>query len=349
MTEEDEQAERSGTQSEEPAFKGLTLPQSERAAQRGSAVTVGVFDGVHRGHVHLANVLMARARAGGSGGLGSVVVTFRNHPLSVLRPDFEPKYLCSVKNRIEMLTATGVDAVVDVEFNAKLAELPAAEFVQLLCDRLNMKALVIGPDFALGRGREGDIAFLTAMGKEAGFEVEVVEPLDDGGVRVDSTRVRKALFVGDVSGAAHLLGRNFTLTGTVVKGVGRGGPLGFPTANLQTPEGLAVPGNGIYAVWAHVPGDLDGPDAGEPRRLACATSIGVNPTFEGSERTVEAFVLGYDGDLYGSQLTLEFVQRLRDEERFDSVEGLQQQVDRDVAQARAILSAEHQAGAKRAI
>ncbi len=340
MTEE--HVERSG----ETAFKGLTLPPGQLAAERGSVITVGVFDGVHRGHVHLANVLMAHAR---SGGLRSVVVTFRNHPLSVLRPDFEPKYLSPVDSRIEMLAATGVDAVIDVEFDAKLAELPAAEFVRLLCDRLNMKALVIGPDFALGRGREGDIAFLRAMGKEAGFEVEVVEPLDDGGVRVDSTRVRKALSDGDVSKASHLLGRNFTLTGTVVKGVGRGGPLGFPTANLQSPKGLAVPGNGIYAVWAHVPGDFDGPDSEETRHLACATSIGVNPTFEGTERTVEAFVLDYDGDLYGSQLTLEFVQRLRDEERFDSVEALQRQVDRDVAQTRAILGAERKTGANRAI
>jgi riboflavin kinase/FMN adenylyltransferase len=320
-------------QSGESAFEGLTLPPGQLAAERGSAVTIGVFDGVHRGHAHLANILMEHAR---SGGLRSAVVTFRNHPFSVLRPNFEPKYLCPVKDRIEMLAATGIDAVIDVEFDAKLAELPAAEFVRLLCDRLNMKTLVIGPDFALGRGREGDIAFLRAMGVEAGFEVEVVEPLNDGGARIDSTWIRKALSDGDVTTASELLGRNFTLTGTVVKGVGRGGPLGFPTANLRSPQGLAVPGNGIYAVWAHVP---DSEESGETRRLACAASIGVNPTFEGSERTVEAFVLDYDGDLYGSQLTLEFVGRLRDEERFDSVQELQDQVDRDVVQTRAILSA----------
>jgi riboflavin kinase / FMN adenylyltransferase len=333
-------AEEHVEQSEESAFPGLALPPGQLATERGAAVTVGVFDGVHRGHVHLSRALMAHAKLAG---LRSVVVTFRNHPFSVLRPDFEPKYLCPVDSRIELLAATGVDAVVDVEFDAKLAELPAAEFVRLLCHRLNMKALVIGPDFALGKGREGDIAFLRAMGKEAGFEVEVVEPLNDGDARVDSTRVRKALSLGDVTGASHLLGRNFTLTGTVVKGVGRGGPLGFPTANLQSEDALAVPGNGIYAVWAHVL------ENGESRRLACATSIGVNPTFEGTERTVEAFVLDYDGDLYGSELTLEFVERLRDEVRFDSVEALQEQVDRDVAQTRAILSAERQTKAKRPI
>jgi riboflavin kinase/FMN adenylyltransferase len=314
-----------------PPFDGLTLPPGDATEERGSAVTVGVFDGVHRGHVHLARALIERAD---SGGLRSIVVTFRNHPLSVLRPDFEPKYLCPVDNRIEMLKATGVDAVVAAVFDAALASLPAADFVKLLCDRLNMKALVVGPDFALGRGREGDIGFLKDMGVEAGFEVEVVSPLDDGGVRVGSTAVRKSLSDGDVSGAAELLGRNFTLTGMVVKGVGRGGTLGFPTANLRTPEGLAVPGDGIYAVWAHVP---TGEESGESRRLPCATSIGVNPTFEETERTIEAFVLDYDRDLYGEELTLEFVRRLRDEKRFDSVEALQRQVDRDVSATRAIL------------
>jgi len=312
----------------ESAFDGLNLSPGDLEERRSSAVTVGVFDGVHRGHVHLARALIERADMAG---LRSVVVTFRNHPLSVLRPDFEPMYLCTVESRIEMLNDTGVDAVVAATFDAELATLPAEDFVKLLCDRLNMKALVVGPDFALGRGREGDIGFLRDMAVEAGFEVEVVSPLDDDGVRVGSTAVRKALSDGDVSGAAELLGRNFTLTGTVVRGVGRGGPLGFPTANLETPGGLAVPGNGIYAVWAHVS------DGGEGRRLACATSIGVNPTFEETARTIEAFVLDYDGDLYGAELTLEFVRRLRDEERFDSVEALQRQVDRDVSATRAIL------------
>ncbi len=318
----------------EPAFSGLNLSPNQLAEKRGSAVTVGVFDGVHRGHVHLAKALLNRAELEG---LRSVVVTFRNHPLSVLRPDFEPMYLCTVRSRIEMLKDTGVESIVAVEFDAELATLPARDFVKLLCERLEMKALVVGPDFALGRGREGNIDFLREMGNEAGFEVEVVSPLDDDGVRVGSTAVRKALSDGDVSGAAELLGRNFTLTGTVVRGVGRGRPLGFPTANLQTPKGLAVPGDGIYAVWAHLP---TGEENEETRRLACATSIGVNPTFRETARTIEAFVLDYDGDLYGAELTLEFVRRLRDEERFDSVEALQRQVDSDVSATRAILETE---------
>ncbi len=298
----------------------------------GSAVTIGVFDGVHRGHRHLVDALITRA---GNVGLRSVVVTFRNHPLSVLRPDFEPRHLCTVDSRIEMLKDTGVDAVVTTAFDAETAALPAGDFVRLLCDRLDMKALVIGPDFALGRGREGDTGFLKTLGKDACFTVDVVEPLDDDGVRVGSTAARKALADGDIGDAAKLLGRNFELTGTVVQGRGRGGPLGFPTANLQVPVGLAVPGNGIYAVWAHLAG------ASGPRRLMCATSIGVNPTFDGTERTIEAFVLDYSGDLYGAELTLEFVRRLRDEERFDSVEALQSQVERDVSQTRAVLGAGH--------
>lgn len=323
----EEHVERSG---EVPHIKGLVLPSEQHGAGRGSAVTVGVFDGVHRGHIHLIDAVKRRAAGAG---LRSVVVTFRNHPLSVLRPDFEPEYLCTVDDRVALLGAAGVDAVVALDFDTEMADLPAADFVRLMCDRLEMKALVVGPDFALGHDREGDVDFLARMGAEAGFGVEMVEPLNEGGVRIGSTLVRQALAQGTVSEVSSYLGRNFTLTGTVVKGSGRGGPLGFPTANIEAPEGMAVPGNGIYAVWAHLAGD------GERRRLMCATSVGTNPTFDETERTVEAFVLDYDGNLYGSALTLEFVRRLRDEERFDTVEALQNQVERDVTETRAVLSA----------
>ena len=210
----------------------------------------------------------------------------------------------------------------------------AADFVQLMCEKLGMKALVVGPDFALGRGREGDIDFLRDMGRKVGFQLDVVEPLAQDGHRIDSTGIRQALLKGDVTGAARLLGRNYELAGEVVVGHGRGGPLGFPTANLRTAEILSVPANGIYAAWAHfdrVPGDS------EPAKMMCATSIGTNPTFGESERTVEAFMLDFQGDLYGSSITLEFVRRLRDEERFASAQALKEQVGRDVEITRALL------------
>ena len=308
------------------------LGGSHFPADKGaSAVTLGVFDGVHRGHRRLIEALKERAQ---SSGLRSVVVTFRNHPLSVLRPDFEPSYLSTVERRIALLEDTGVDEVAAVDFTSETANVSAADFVKLMCERLGMKALVVGPDFALGRNRQGDIDFLRDTGRRAGFRLEVVEPLAQDGHRIDSTGIRRALSAGDVTGAARLLGRNYELAGEVVVGRGRGGPLGFPTANLRTAENLSVPANGIYAAWAHVgrvPGDCG------PAKMMCATSIGTNPTFGESERTVEAFMLDFKGDLYGSSVTLEFVRRLRDEERFASVQALKEQVGRDVEITRAVL------------
>ena len=180
----------------------------------------------------------------------------------------------------------------------------------------------------MGHKREGDPARLSAIGKELGFTVRVVEPLlDETGEVVRSTAVREALRIGDVTRVSSLLGRNHALTGTVVKGVGRGGPLGFPTANLAVPKSLAAPGDGIYATWAMVQG----------RRLMAATSIGARPTFGAGERTVEAFILDFEGDLYEREVRLEFVRRLRDEVKFESVRALHDQVGRDVDEARTVL------------
>ena len=294
-----------------------------------SAVTLGVFDGVHRGHLSLVDALRRRA---GAEGLRSVIITFRNHPLSVLRPDFEPAYLCTLSQRLTLLAATGVDEVAAVDFTERTAAVPAADFVEMMCGELGMKALVVRPDFALGRGREGDIDFLGAAGFRTGFDLVVAEPLGHGGRRIDSTGIRRALSAGDVSGAAEMLGRSFELPGKVVPGQGRGGPLGFPTANLSTDDSLAVPASGIYATWARL-------ERG-PARVMCATSIGTNPTFGDTGRTVEAHLLDFDGDLYGQSVTLEFVRRLRSEERFGSVRALTEQVGRDVESARAVLGGE---------
>ena len=290
-----------------------------------SVLTVGVFDGVHRGHHHLFSRMR---RLAADGDRQSCVVTFRNHPASVLSPNFRPAYLTTLEDRLQLIENSGVDLVVPVTFDPELSRLGASEFAGLLSDRLKMRQLVIGRDFAMGHKREGDSERLTTIGQEQGFSVEVVEPLlEETGQVIRSTAVREALGQGDVAKVALLLGRNHTVSGTVVRGAGRGGPLGFPTANLELHPGIAMPGDGIYATRAVVDGTP----------LMAATSVGTRPTFGDGERTIEAFVLDYDGDLYGRRIALEFVHRLRDEVKFDTVAELQRQVDEDVDQARAVL------------
>ena len=297
---------------------------SEGSSGRDSILTVGVFDGVHLGHRHLIARLIEDAAAAGC---RPGIVTFRNHPASVLRADFKPQYLTSLDERLSLLRALGADPVVPVTFDLELSKLSARDFVLRLQTYLRMVGLVFGPGFAIGRNREGDAATLASLGRELGFSVTVADLLEERGQPVRSTAVRRALAEGEVSRVAAMLGRNFELRGTVVKGVGRGRTLGFPTANLGVASGMAIPRDGIYATWAHQDG----------RRLMAATSIGTRPTFEESERTVEAFIMDFDEDLYDREIRLEFVRRLRDEEKYETVEALQEQVARDVDQTRAIL------------
>ena len=256
------------------------------------------------------------------------VVTFREHPAAVLSPRFEAQYLTSFEDRLELLNETKIDFVVPITFDRALSKLTAEEFVSLLQDRLRMVSLVVGPDFAMGRNREGTIERLSELGDEMGFTLKVVDGLQDAkGETVRSTTVRTALGEGEVERVAELLGRRFMLEGLVVSGEGRGGKLGFPTANIAPPQGMAVPGDGIYAAFAHLEG----------KRLMTAISIGTKPTFGDHDRAIEAFVLDFDGNLYGKSLRLEFVRRLRDQVKFDAVEALLEQVDRDVAETRRIL------------
>ena len=293
---------------------------------RPAAVTIGVFDGVHRGHRHVLGRLGEVARLNGR---TSIVLTFRNHPASVLRPGFDARYLTTPGDRLRLIREAGVDLLVPITFDLELSRLTAREFAVLLSSRLGMRDLVVGPDFAMGRDRQGDVEALTRLGDELGFALHVVAPLqDDTGRPIRSTHVRDALSRGDVAAAAELLGRNYTLSGTVVAGRGRGGPLGFPTANLDVPAGMAVPADGIYAAWARF---------GCERRMA-AVSIGVRPTFDDGGHTIEAFILDFDGDLYGREVGLEFAGWLRPEARFDTVEALREQIRRDVADARDALS-----------
>ena len=293
----------------------------------GSAVTIGVFDGVHLGHVSLLSRLKDVAARRG---ISSVVLTFRNHPASVLRVGFEPRYLTVPDDRVRLLRDTGVDRVAPATFDTALSQLGARTFAELLLDTLDLRVLVAGPDFAMGRNREGSVTALRQIGSELGFDVEIVEPLlGPGGEAVRSTTVRAAVSGGEMELAAAMLGRSYSITGTVVRGHGRGGPLGFPTANLQMPEESLPPRDGIYACWVEIDGS----------RWMAAASIGERPTFPGAGHSIEAFVMDFSGDLYGRELRLELVRRLRDEEKFDSIEQLRLQVDRDVEATRRVLQA----------
>ena len=298
---------------------------SEHSPDGESALTIGVFDGVHRGHRRLIGHLVESALVGGR---LSAVVTFRNHPASVLRPGFIPRYLTSVEERIGLIQGLGVDLLVPGTFDQDLGNLRAEEFVRRLQEHLNMREMVVGPGFAMGHHREGDTRVLRELGKGMGFTVSVVDLLTDKGEDIRSTAIRNAVLEGWVSRAAELLGRNFAFDGKVVRGEGRGKGLGFPTANLAVSDELAVPAHGIYACWAWV---------GEDRFMA-ATSIGTRPTFDGAGRTIEAFILDFEGDLYGRTVRLEFVDRLRDELKYETTQALQEQVNRDVDQTRTLLA-----------
>ena len=307
----------------------MALPDELRAAgvRRPSAVTLGVFDGVHLGHRHVLRTLCDDAA---TRGLDTVALTFANHPLTVLRPGLDIVMLSPLGERIELIRGAGVDHVVPITFTAELSRLSAEAFVTLLREGLDMRHLVVGPDFALGHDREGTTPVLTALGERLGYTVHVVEPLTLESGPARSTAIRDALASGDVEGAAAVLGRLFSLTAPVVAGEGRGaGELGFPTCNLDLDHSQALPADGIYAAWVVVEG----------QRLPAAASVGTKPTFhDAGPRVVEAFVLDYDGNLYGKDVRIEFVRFLRPQERFDSAAELATQMGLDVEATRAALA-----------
>ncbi len=292
---------------------------------KDTVLTIGTFDGVHLGHRELLRHLKAAA---GAQGLLTAVLTFRNHPRLVLKPGLDIRYINTHEDRVALLKDQGIDVVISVEFTRELSLLTATEFMALLSAKLRVKGLVVGPDFALGHGREGDIPTLQRLGAEMEFWVESVGPVSIGTAAIKSSVIRGMIGEGDVEGASAMLGRRYSLTGTVVRGESRGQTLGFPTANLSLDPHLVIPADGIYATWAMVEG----------QRYRAATSIGVRPTFGEGQRTVEAFLMEFQGDLYGKSLTLEFARRLRDELAFSSVEDLVAQMKVDVEQAHAALS-----------
>lgn len=294
------------------------------APDKDTVLTVGVFDGVHLGHKYLLEQLIDFS----SPTCISSVITFSNRPITVFRPGTFPSYLTTPEHKISLLREAGIDLVVPLEFTEELSQVTARQFAELLSGTLRMKGLVLGPDSALGKGREGDLAFMQAEGERLGFWVRSVEPLEINGQPVKSRVVREALVAGDVSRGAGLLGRNHTLSGTVVVGDQRGRTLGFPTANIDVYPGLLWPGDGIYATWAHFGGS---------RRLS-ATSIGVRPTFGLTQRLVEVYVMDFSGDLYGQQMTVEFVDKVRNQETFADIDALIARIEQDVADSRTVLA-----------
>jgi len=292
--------------------------------EKDTFLTIGVFDGVHLGHKHLLSKLVEQAR---QRDLLPGVVTFRQHPQELLSPQNRLAFLTDLTERSKLLKEEGVELVVMLSFTAELRQLSARQFVSLLVKYLRMRGLLIGPDFALGRDREGTVAALRPLGEEMGFTVAGVPPLIINGEPVSSTAIRAALAAGDVKKAQALSNRPFSLHGKVVTGTGRGVGLGFPTANLGTDPWQAVPADGVYAAQAHVNG----------RVYRSVANIGTNPTFGGSKRTVEVYVLDYDGNLYGKEFKIDIIERLRDEKPFGSAGELAKQIEEDVKQGRIIL------------
>jgi riboflavin kinase/FMN adenylyltransferase len=303
----------------------VTLARRELARVapgRPSAVTIGVFDGVHLGHRHLVGQLCERARAKD---LAAVALTFNPHPRTVIRPGTAVTYLTSLEERVEQLQALGLDAVGILPFTSELAQLSPRDFLALLVDELQMRLLMVGPDFALGRNRAGTIGVMRQVGKELGFEVEVAPLLAEDGEKVGSSSIRQALAEGDVSRVGKLLGRPFSLRGPVVEGDRRGRTLGFPTANIAIGLDRALPAYGVYVTRAFV---------GETAYESC-TSIGIRPTFDVEPRpTVETFIIDFDEDIYGQEMRIDLLERLRGELRFESVDDLVAQMHRDIVQTR---------------
>lgn len=298
---------------------------ADAASERNTTVTIGVFDGVHRGHCYLLSELLKLSPQDHD----TAVVTFINHPASIINPDFKVSFLTSTSQKVELLKDQGVKIVIPLDFSKSLSEVTARDFAQMLVDLLNMKGLVLGPDCAIGRNREGDASLLEKLGLEMGFWVKTVTPFTDDGRTIRSRVIRESISNGDIVQANTLLGRHFQLSGTVIHGDKRGRELGFPTANLSINNDLLLPGDGIFAAWAHING----------KRYMSATSIGIRPTFGLSERLVEAYILDFSGDLYGQNIDLKFVERIRGQEAFANIESLIHQVNEDVTNTRAILTA----------
>ncbi len=311
-----------------------TLDEAKRYLTRlkqsgGAWVTIGSFDGIHRGHQAILAPMVSGAHATG---VPAVMITFHPHPVVVLRGNSEPIYLNSPEERAHLAGKLGVDIVVTLEFNRALANLTAEEFISQLKSALGMSTLWVGDDFALGRNRQGDLPVLRQLGEKYGYSLRVVEKVTGNGPdeRVSSSRIRELLRDGQVASAAQLLGRPYAIEGPVVQGDGRGRGLGFPTLNVSYWSSKIIPLYGVYATWTWV---------GE-RRLPSVTSVGVRPTFVDvpTAPRIEAFLIDHAENLYGTVVKVEFLELLRPELKFDSAKALIDQMILDTQNAREVLA-----------
>ena len=293
----------------------------------GSIVAIGVFDGLHIGHLTLLKRLREESRRLH---LEPVVMTFRNHPNSVLRRNFVTRYLISVEERIDRIRRLGLENIVPVDFDAELSKLKVESFVNLLIKTIKMKVLVVGPDFVMGHNREGTISVLNNLGRKLGFSVMVIPQIFDSNEKiVSSTAIREAISCGTMERASLMLGYNYSIHGKIVRGAGIGKELGFPTANIEVSDQILVPRDGIYATFATL--------ANSKGKYMSVTSIGNRPTFDDNRHSVETFILGLQSDIYGSILKLEFVSWLRDQVKYVNIEDLKDQIDKDVQIAKEIM------------
>lgn len=301
-------------------------PASWPPPGEGHAVTIGVYDGVHLGHQRVLGHLVAEA---GRRRLVPAVLTFDVHPLEVVAPEQAPALLTTVEQRLEIFGALRIGLVGVLPFRQMVRSLTPEEFVERILVRgLAAGLVVVGEDFRFGRDRAGDVGELRRLGAEHGFDVEAVDLLATREAPVSSTVIRREVAEGRVEEAARALGRWFELRGTVVEGAGRGREIGIPTANLDLPDGLVLPARGVYAGYGRL----------RARQVPAALNVGIRPMFPSEREVVEAHLIGFEGDLYGRELTVGFCRRLREERRFDTVEELVAQIRRDIEETLEVVS-----------
>lgn len=290
----------------------------------GSIVTIGNFDGVHKGHVEIFRHLKEKSRRLD---LPAVVVTFEPHPLKVLAPDMAPPMITTFDQKAALIAEVGIDCLAVASFTPAFAQMSADDFVRdILCDSLGMRHIVIGHDYAFGRGREGSYVTLEKMAAVRGFSLEDMNPIGERGIIFSSSLVRRAVLDGDMESASKILGRYHMISGSVIHGREIGQTLGFPTANISTSNEL-IPLDGVYAVMVLVDGQL----------VKGACSIGLNPTFNGGIHAIEVFLLDFSGQIYGREIAVYFVQRLREVRKFSDASELMRAISHDVEQTRTIL------------
>jgi riboflavin kinase/FMN adenylyltransferase len=295
-----------------------------------TVLTIGTFDGVHQGHQHLVNQLKVAAQKRQA---QTTVIAFHPRPKTVLAPHLAKNdYLTTADERIDLFEQLGLDILVLIPFTRELSQITARDFIKEVVDRLNVAELHVGHDFALGKNREGNVEKLAELGREFGYILQISEPLLLEGRVVSSTQIREYLTAGDVRQAAQLLGRYPSLRGKIVTGAHRGRAIGFPTANFEVPAERLLPANGVYATFVR--------RQGQNRRDASVTNVGVRPSFGETKPTVETFIFDFEEDIYGQTFTVEFVERLRPEKKFDGIEALIAQIKYDAEQARALLANE---------